>query len=295
MLRLLLTASALCALLAAHLRTSRRKGSHREQSHGSWSANNPFESKRASRAKAVERGRKMAGARKASGKGTAKKAPAKYAESGVSSGLDYSDPKISAAVEDAIRSIEGVHGAPGFEAARRGPNRSQRMLVRAYPDGAYKPARGEYLSMGAGIYLDADQPHEAQMETAVHEIGHWIAERGLGNGLDDATQAGSALKNFKKAAKASPSMERWKKGAKNRFNFFQDQDKYFKKMPEVFARAYTQWVATRTDGPFKDAFREVVPEPGNPRNELARGFWPPEEFAPIADALESDFKRAGWL
>jgi hypothetical protein len=35
------------ALLWAHLRTSRKRGSHNEKTHGSWSPNNPFESKRA--------------------------------------------------------------------------------------------------------------------------------------------------------------------------------------------------------------------------------------------------------
>ncbi len=60
MVRLLLAALLWGVLMVAHLRTSRRKGSHREQSHGSWSANNPFESKRAQRRKATERGRKIA-------------------------------------------------------------------------------------------------------------------------------------------------------------------------------------------------------------------------------------------
>jgi hypothetical protein len=47
----------LFALIAAHLGArDRRKGSHRQRSHGSWSPNNPFESKRAAR------GRKIASA-----------------------------------------------------------------------------------------------------------------------------------------------------------------------------------------------------------------------------------------
>lgn len=51
-------------VFAGHLRTSRKKGSHQEKAHGSWSPNNPFESKRANRRKAnADKGRKIAAAK----------------------------------------------------------------------------------------------------------------------------------------------------------------------------------------------------------------------------------------
>lgn len=52
--RLFLLAFVYALALAAHLRTSRKKGSHPEKSHGSWAPNNSFTSKRAAlRAKRV--------------------------------------------------------------------------------------------------------------------------------------------------------------------------------------------------------------------------------------------------
>ena len=148
--------------------------------------------------------------------------------------------------------------------------------------GVFRHPRDEDLGIGLGV--DSWRP---EMMTT-HEIGHFIAWSGLpGDGYDfKAATAPEALTKVMRAiwaSKAFASLRRLPKDARREMM----------PPPEVFARAYAQWIAWRSgDKGMLDQVDRALAS-SVPRRNLLQ--WRYADFLPIAEALDTLFEGMGWL
>lgn len=56
---------------------------------------------------------------------------------------------------------------------------------------------------------------------------------------------------------------------------------------EIWARAYTQWIATKTDGNIMGLLKAS--------HAAEIGYWDNDDFNPIMDVIDDVFRQEGWL
>lgn len=182
---------------------------------------------------------------------------------------------------EAADAIDTIHGGPIPPVTVE--------LVQSIP--GVSDAAGEYRPSTSTIVL---VPASAALERATfwHEFGHHVDYHLLGNGYTagspyrrEAVRWRHAVYNSrtvldleavrKKALALGPS------GAEE-VRYFE----YLQRRQEIWARAYEQWIATRSNQP---AILAMM------RNEAPEGYWPDAEFQPIAGELDAMFRGFGWL
>jgi len=124
--------------------------------------------------------------------------------------------------------------------------------------------------------------------TLLHELGHFLDFGAFGNRLNGKEGFGSvsnsALAPVMAAARASARIA-WIRGS----TFSRAFKEYLLEPQEIWARAYAQFVAARLPQGRIPAELEAA---------IARADsiqWTPEDFAPIAAAMEDLFRARGWL
>lgn len=148
-------------------------------------------------------------------------------------------------------------------------------------------ALGEYrhLRTGAahsiGLRLKGAWPRL----TAAHEIGHFIDHQALGSQAGRFASDAGELAPLMDAIGKSDAIATIRAGG---LPF--DRKAYFLQRHEMFARAYAQWIAARSADPALVADLDVV----------RSGFeawrqWTDDDFAPIAQELDSLFASKGWI
>lgn len=147
-------------------------------------------------------------------------------------------------------------------------------------------------SLGEFSYMKATKvPHDLRIHpggpwpdlTAAHEIGHFLDLAGIGAAGKFATTADPVMAGVLAALAASPQIQglRALKQTKH--------VRYLLKREEQWARAYAQWVATRSaDAKLRQQLAAAL------ANDPLRQ-WTDVDFRPIAIAIDRLFKVLGWV
>lgn len=189
---------------------------------------------------------------------------------------------IEAEVAHALATITRVHDDGGLPAL-------------AITQTASHEHDGEYISKGlaaVGIKLSNAAPNKAF--AAVHEIGHFLDHQFLGrtqgiwNAENSSNPIYGVLKNSA-PAKALQALlnERVKAGKGGEPT---KQLKYYVSPQEMFARAYSQWIATKSADP-------LIVRGWNMHKRASNFglYWEADEFAPIAAEIEKLFNAKNAL
>jgi hypothetical protein len=192
--------------------------------------------------------------------------------------------RIRAKWEDVKKTIDGVHGD--------GPLPTT--LVRHSEKAG--STNGEFYPSSSNIntFNESSIPL-----TLTHELGHWIDYRGF-RGIPEA-QPVNPLKNsafashsplFKKFIALAKKTNKIKAIAASRLTA--RSKTYLRSKHEIFARAYAQYVATKSQNPAMIAnLRARQGEPVMGENYPVQ--WEDDDFRPLYDELETIFKKAGWI
>lgn len=121
--------------------------------------------------------------------------------------------------------------------------------------------------------------------TFAHEVGHWIDHIGIPSRTQFASQSGEPLfEGFWKAVKASKAYQ-----ALGTIPNTTTRD-YLLRGREVWARAYAQFIATRSGNPAMLSRLEELRTSKLPQRQ-----WSDEDFVEIGNAIEGMFKELGWM
>lgn len=164
---------------------------------------------------------------------------------------------------------------------------------------------------GSSIKLKGKDASHPRM-TAVHEIGHALDHQVLGDDRNKfASKQDSEVKPVLEAAQETEAVKKlldmrtnpdkyettWKgpiSGIEHRYPPDQKHLKYLVSPQEVFARAYAQYIAEKSDDPkMNKELKQSIAE-----NSALHSYptqWGEEDFSAIRDALDKMFKKKGWL
>lgn len=197
---------------------------------------------------------------------------------------------VQATLVDALTAIGEVHNVPGIsrlEVVAVDRKTAAALLGQDDVLGWYTPA------VSGKIYVNTDLDGDP-LTTVVHEFGHMVdheqlgikldADEGGGFGPHSSYQAGKAdIANVVNTAYNSPSMKAYRESATPAMAA------YVGSSSEVFARAYTQWVASRSSSQKlkDDLFTDIMRDPSEG--------WPDDEFEPIGLAMDELFRNRGLL
>jgi hypothetical protein len=134
--------------------------------------------------------------------------------------------------------------------------------------------------------------------TLTHEIGHWIDYRGF-RGIPGAQPQNLRSPEF---ASHSPLFKKFISLAKktNKIQAISSSrltarsKTYLRSKHEIFARAYAQYIATKSKNP--DMLANLRDRQGSPvSGENYPDQWDDDDFKPLYDELETILKQVGWL
>ena len=193
---------------------------------------------------------------------------------------------------DAVDSIESVHTVTGLETT---PLKTKRM------DSSY----GEYRfsKKGSNIVIDP----EGDELTVVHEIGHAIDHQSIMfNGRFDSQMGSIQLSEWQSAVRQTEAYQQLQtmqadpsahsvpvtlqgnihtraQASSGKLNYLLDDR-------EVFARSYSQYIAESSGN------TTLLEQVGQRRADKLYGaqHWSSDDFAPVAQALDTMFTRLGW-
>lgn len=185
--------------------------------------------------------------------------------------------------ENVTKTIDEVHGDGPLPVAR---------ITHIEKRGS---TNGEYASWSDDIktYKEASIPL-----TLTHEMGHWMDNRGF-RGIPEAV---APLRSKRSYASYSPLFKKFIKLAKNsnkikeiKSAYLLSKSKtYLTSNHEIFARAYAQYIATKSKNPEMLAVlrsRQGKPEDGKGYPDQ----WDDDDFVPLYEEIENIFLKIGWL
>lgn len=186
--------------------------------------------------------------------------------------LAINDAGARASFEETVRAIGAVHGDGELG------DIAVETIVGKNSEGSYRPRlddRPGRIAMrqtfGAAPVADT---------TLIHEIGHYIDDymdlwdEGALRGWSSAVGKTNTYKTLKHLQARDES---------DYLNYLADRS-------ELFARSYEQWIATRSgNGKLVEILERRQSGLRYPE------YWPHDDFLPVAEALDSLFKKLGWL
>lgn len=119
--------------------------------------------------------------------------------------------------------------------------------------------------------------------TTVHEVGHFLDHQVLGERGKFASHRAPALEGFRRAVAESAAVR-----SIESLPYYQQG--YFLEGHELWARAYAQYIATRSGSPLLKAQLDTIRTSAQPWRQ-----WSDEDFAPIATAIDDVLRAKGWL
>lgn len=141
--------------------------------------------------------------------------------------------------------------------------------------------------------------------TAAHEIGHFLDHQGISKKRGEfASHGDQRLKPLMKALNESPSMQRLKELSKSgkavgtdgkQYKVSTRQIQYQLRPHEVFARAYAQYVATKSGDPRMRAQLKSIQDEIKGQKVQRPRQWSDHEFVPIVKEFDRAFKKLGWV
>lgn len=147
------------------------------------------------------------------------------------------------------------------------------------------------VQLGKNPALNVSSHDQSIAFTATHEVGHVLDWYALGNGKGFGSETNKA-KGVMDAIKQSGAYQRVKDlgKAKAPTPALADHQEYLARDHEIFARAYSQYIATKSNDPlllrqFRTDQREMYGE---------AMYWTDSEFQAISTAFDELFAKLGW-
>ena len=211
---------------------------------------------------------------------------------GTSSLMDH-----SAEIQTAIDTIDMLHGDGAL---------SSIPVVQQVLKGALGVYSQSHSNAAVSIALN---PLGSAFEfTATHEIGHFLDNQGLTQAFGSHNVHGSTvashhmevpeLRDLWSALDGSAAIREWRSTLAHELSkalpdeVMRGACEYYLKRSEMFARAYSQWVA-------QAASHEKMLQQAKARSKsggsVVPAQWDPDDFKPIYAAMTKLFKRLGWL
>jgi len=149
---------------------------------------------------------------------------------------------------------------------------------------------GEMTATSISVSTISPHPHM----TVAHEIGHFLDQQGIGSRRFASVDPKFSLlfKAFNDAIAGSDSFQVIQKlTTLNLSQKTKEHLAYIQQPEELFARAYAQWVATKSKNKtFAKELDDSLPKSGTIPHQ-----WSHDDFRPIAASLDSMFRELGWL
>ena len=122
-----------------------------------------------------------------------------------------------------------------------------------------------------------------------HEVGHWLDHVGIPTpGHHFASESPAPLfADFWTAVRATDSFKKLDDIQNKKYRT------YAKSGREVWARAYSQFIALKSGNPSMRAWLDKIRS--GQTNYPKQSQWSDEEFKPVAEAIEGMFKQMGWM
>ncbi len=208
----------------------------------------------------------------------------------VSNALDVSGLKngeMKSQVNLALQTIDKIHSdgnLPTIPILQTGAGRNYGAFYTTWSESPIK------------IAISPKGDHKAL--TALHEIGHFLDNSGLGSGKRWTSQISNQLDNNRIVNIAKKS--NWWTGFSERVTKFSNASermislspkylKYIRGSKEIFARAYAQFIAMESGDPILMAQLRKLQE------QAFSTQWSDEDFKPIAEEFRKLFKEQGWM
>lgn len=310
MIRLVL----LILLLPLHLGArDRRKGSHLQKTHGSWSPNNPFYSKRRSldrlnsrfkKTRQASIGHKIIQVKQV--EATKERARDKAASIERFITVPPGGGTRLNATRDTLKTISNVHDVSNLTPISITTKKTKKGV-----NGSFIHDVNRNRPKGINV-ASTNRPQT----TVVHEIGHYLDYDGLDEkGGFSSKSGGSETKGIMTAISHSSTSNKIlemlnnpeKFAKKEKYTLFDGSNieystnpsknylLYLNRPEELFARAYAQYITQkRGNSKMKQEMDEFIKESHSAPSSYPWQ-WKPDEFAPIAKEFDKMFKSKGWL
>ncbi|HTJ78526.1 MAG TPA: phage minor head protein [Rariglobus sp.] len=157
-----------------------------------------------------------------------------------------------------------------------------------------KSAWGAYFRTAAGkpvnIALAAKAPQK--LMTMTHEVGHFIDHQALDAAGIFASQESPLLAGWRHAVEHSQPIALLRQKLAAAHEPLRTHLEYLLRGREIWARAYAQYIATRTGDAAMLAELEAMRSQAGYGNLVT---WTEADFAPIAKEIDLVFKQKGWI
>lgn len=207
--------------------------------------------------------------------------------------------KLHKALRDAVDAIDAVHGDGDLPAV---PVKSSRM-TNAY--GSYTHRYG-FNRKDTPVDIKISSAGDHPGLTFAHETGHFLDNQAMTDRAGWGSESAPELEGFRRAVGASKAITRLKDmlgrgvveidedGLRRTIQVPAQHVKYLLRPWEVWARAYAQYIATRSKNAtlLKELDLLRVKKPGY--LDLPRQ-WEEADFAPIQAEMDAYFKAKGWV
>ena len=215
----------------------------------------------------------------------------------VSKSITYGRGKLTPAIDEALAAIDSVHGDGQLSAIPIRPS-SARNYAGRY---RFRPASAFGPEQAVDIEISRMGPHP--QTTIAHEIGHWLE----GVAHDDKFYNSAELKQALNSSEAIQTLRDMKrrpndytitKTVQTRngpVSFTRTPDgpymDYLLKDYEIWARAYAQYISTRSGN------ATMIAQIAEEVDDLLYGAqqWAAADFEPIAAAIDDIFEQKGWI
>jgi hypothetical protein len=185
--------------------------------------------------------------------------------------------------DEVVQTIDSIHGDGPLPAAYLNFKKST------------GTANGQYSLTDGNI--DIFKVGKTPM-TLTHEMGHWMDHKGFkglipntgSKGIQSMASYSDLFSDFRKAAFQSRKI----KEIFSSTGITQRSIDYFTSNHEMFARAYAQYIATKSGNP--KMLEQLKERQGVPTNGARYpDQWDDDDFVPIAQEIEKIFIKVGWI
>ncbi len=190
---------------------------------------------------------------------------------------------MEAAVNDAMESINAIHGVP-VDMKSLSVKANGKSVLGEYVYGETTKAPFEFR-------LTTKGPHPRM--TMMHEMGHYLDHHGIGTKGQFESSSGKQAKTVMAKLKKSNAYE---KLTKDRQQYLRKGNKemvrhldYLMEDEELFARSYSQYIASKSsDRTIKNELQQMQ------KDTFLSTQWSDEDYKPIMDEMDKMFSDLGW-
>lgn len=151
---------------------------------------------------------------------------------------------------------------------------------------------GAFISYARGdaIKINISSKGPYQQLSTLHEIGHFLDHSGLtGPGNQFGSENNPLLDNLRTVLNNSDSV----KSIKSSTGISDKSRKYYLDQTEIFARAYSQYIVTKSKDPLlTQQLGKIIDKYADSSYNIQ---WNENDFKPIAHALDELFLKKGWI